>query len=186
MRIGIDLDNTIIDYTEAFLYGARQLKYIPEKWLGQKIELKNLVQSHSDGELKWQKLQGKVYGQWIHHAKLYSGVFRFLWRCRQRDWETIVVSHKTEFGHFDRDKISLRDSAKEFLNSGQIWDSDGEGLLNELRFESTREQKIQTIAELQCDVFIDDLPEVLENNVSPLESRRILFDPVNQHKTTAP
>jgi len=185
MRIGIDLDNTIIDYTEAFLYGARQLKYIPEKWLGQKIELKNFVQSHSDGELKWQKLQGKVYGQWIHHAKLYSGVFRFLWRCRQRDWETIVVSHKTEFGHFDRDKISLRDSAKEFLNSGQIWDSDGEGLLNELRFESTREQKIQTIAELQCDVFIDDLPEVLENNVYPLESRRILFDPVNQYKTTA-
>ena len=185
MRIGIDLDNTIIDYTEAFLYGARQLKYIPEKWLGQKIELKNFVQSHSDGELKWQKLQGKVYGQWIHHAKLYSGVFRFLWRCRQRDWETIVVSHKTEFGHFDRDKISLRDSAKEFLNSGQIWDSDGEGLLNELRFESTREQKIQTIAELKCDVFIDDLPEVLENNVYPLESRRILFDPVNQYKTTA-
>ena len=145
MRIGIDLDNTIIDYTEAFLYGARKLKYIPEKWLGQKIELKNFVQSHSDGELKWQKLQGKVYGQWIHHAKLYSGVFRFLWRCRQRDWETIIVSHKTEFGHFDRDKTSLRDSAKEFLNSGQILDSDGEGLLSELRFESTTSKSVKFI-----------------------------------------
>ena len=106
MRIGIDLDNTIIDYTEAFLFGARQLKLIPEKWKGQKIELKSVVKSHSEGEQKWQKLQGKVYGQWVHHAKLYSGVFRFLWRCHQRGWETIVVSHKTEHGHCDSEKIS--------------------------------------------------------------------------------
>ena len=48
MRIGIDLDNTIIDYTEAFLFGARQLKLIPEKWEGQKIDLKSLVKAHSE------------------------------------------------------------------------------------------------------------------------------------------
>ena len=184
MRIGIDLDNTIIDYTEAFLFGARQLKLIPEKWKGQKIELKSVVKSHSEGEQKWQKLQGKVYGQWVHHAKLYSGVFRFLWRCHQRGWETIVVSHKTEHGHFDSDKISLRDSARDFLLSCQVCESDGEGLLNEIKFESTREQKIQTIDDYQCDVFIDDLPEVLENREFPLETQRILFDPENQYKTT--
>jgi hypothetical protein len=183
MRIGIDLDNTIIDYTEAFLFGARELKLIPEKWKGQKIELKSVIKSHSEGELKWQKLQGKVYGQWIHHAKLYSGVFRFLWRCHQRGWETIVVSHKTEHGHFDSDKISLRDSARDFLLSCQVCESDGEGLLNEIKFESTREQKIQTINDYQCDVFIDDLPEILENREFPLETQRILFDPENQHKT---
>ena len=51
MRIGIDLDNTIIDYTEAFLFGARQLKLIPENWEGQKEDLKQFVQSHSEGEL---------------------------------------------------------------------------------------------------------------------------------------
>jgi hypothetical protein len=184
MRIGIDLDNTIIDYTEAFLFGARELKFIPEKWKGQKIELKSVVKSHSEGELKWQKLQGKVYGQWIHHAKLYSGVFRFLWRSHQRGWETIVVSHKTEHGHFDSDKISLRDSAMEFLLSCQVCESDGEGLLNKIKFESTREQKIQTINDYQCDVFIDDLQEVLENREFPLETQRILFDPEYQYKTT--
>ena len=185
MRIGIDLDNTLIDYTEAFLYGAHQFELIPENWSGQKIELKSLVRSHSKGEQEWQRLQGKVYGHWIHKAKLYSGVFRFLWRCRLRGWETIVVSHKTEYGHFDTDKISLRRAAKRFLQSCQVWESDGSGMLEALRFQTTREKKIQTIKELQCDVFIDDLPEVLGNNGFPNETRRILFDPENRYESAA-
>ena len=182
MIIGIDLDNTVIDYTEAFLFGARQLKLIPKEWTGKKLKLKSLVQSLSEGELQWQKLQGQVYGQWIQHAKLYAGVIRFLFRCRHRGWETVVVSHKTEFGHFDHEKISLRNSAKEFLSYGPIWGPDGERLLNDIKFEPTREQKIQVIKHLQCDVFIDDLPEILENNNFPVDCRRILFDPDKQHK----
>ncbi len=184
MRVGIDLDNTIIDYTEAFSFGAKKLKLIPEKWQGKKKELKKIVQSRSKGEQDWQRLQGQVYGQWISHAKLYSGVFRFLWRCKKRGWETIVVSHKTEYGHFDSNKISLRDSAREFLISSRVFKFGGKDLLNELKFESTREQKIQTIKDLKCDVFIDDLPEVLENNKFPPETRAIIFDPENQYKTT--
>ena len=183
MIIGIDLDNTVIDYTEAFLFGARQLNLIPKEWTGKKLKLKSLVKSLSEGELQWQKLQGHVYGQWIQHAKVYAGVIRFLFRCRHRGWETVVVSHKTEFGHFDHEKISLRNSAKEFLISRQIWAPDGKGLLNDIKFEPTREQKIQVINNLQCDVFIDDLPEIFENNNFPVDSRRILFDPDKQHKT---
>ena len=185
MRIGIDLDNTLIDYTEAFLYGAHQFELIPKNWSGQKIELKSLIRSNSRGEQEWQRLQGKVYGHWIHKAKLYSGVFRFLWRCRLRGWGTTVVSHKTEYGHFDTDKISLRRAAKRFLQSCQVLESDGSGLLKELRFKTTREEKIQTIKELQCDVFIDDLPDVLGNNGFPNGTRRILFDPENRYETAA-
>ncbi len=72
MRIGIDLDNTLIDYTEAFLYVAHQYKFIPENWRGQKLALKSLIRSHFKGEQEWQKLQGKVYGHCIQKAKLYS------------------------------------------------------------------------------------------------------------------
>ena len=183
MRIGIDLDNTLIDYTEAFLYGAHQFELIPENWSGQKIELKSLVRSHSKGGQEWQRLQGKVYGHWIHKAKLYFGVYRFLWRCRRRGWEIIVVSHKTEYGHFDSEKISLHRAARRFLQSCQVWESDGTGLLDELRFNTTREKKIQTIKDLQCDVFIDDLPEVLGNSGFPNETRRILFDPENRYES---
>ena len=38
MRIGIDLDNTIIDYSESFLFGALKLKLIPNNL---KINKKN-------------------------------------------------------------------------------------------------------------------------------------------------
>jgi len=185
MRIGIDLDNTIIDYTEAFLYGAHQHELISENWRGSKKELKGLISSHYKGEQEWQRLQGKVYGEWIHHAKLYSGVFRFLWRCRLRGWTTIVVSHKTKYGHFDPDKISLRKAAIDFLKYYQVWESDGSGLLEVLRFETTREEKIQTITELQCDVFIDDLPEVLVNTNFPSQPQPILFDPEDQYSKSS-
>ncbi len=59
MRIGIDLDNTLIDYTEAFLYGAHQFELIPENWSGQKIELKSLIRSDSKGEKRMAKITRK-------------------------------------------------------------------------------------------------------------------------------
>ena len=86
MLIGIDLDNTLIDYTDAFIHGAHELELVPENWIGHKLELQNYICSSLGGELKWQKLQGKVYGNWIYKAKLFQGAFRFLWRCRQRGW----------------------------------------------------------------------------------------------------
>ena len=138
MRIGIDLDNTLIDYTEAFLYGAQKFELIPENWSGQKLDLKSFILSHYKGDHVWERLQGKVYGQWIHKAKLYSGVYRFLWRCRLRGWKNIVISHKTEYGHFDSKKISLRKAAISFLQSCQVWDSNGSGLVDEIIFNSSR------------------------------------------------
>ena len=184
MRIGIDLDNTLINYTDAFIYGAHRFELIPKNWKGQKLELQEFIRSYSDGEHLWQSLQGKVYGHWIHKAKLFHGAYRFLWRCRQRGWTTIVVSHKTEHGHFDSERISLRDAAKDFLQSCNVWDPDGSGLLEELWFENTRAEKLQTIEKLGCDVFVDDLSEVLGNPAFPQTTRGILFDPTNQHKST--
>jgi hypothetical protein len=41
----------------------------------------------------------------------------------------------------------------------------------------TRAAKIQRIRELRCDVFIDDLPELLLDPQFPAQTRRILFAP---------
>ena len=183
MLIGIDLDNTLINYTDVFIDAAQRFKLIPKNWRGQKLELQEIIRSHSDGEHLWQSLQGKVYGHWIYNAKLFHGAYRFLWRCRQRGWTTIVVSHKTKHGHFDDERISLRDAAKDFLQYCNVWKPDGSGLLKELWFETTREEKLETIEKLRCDIFVDDLSEVLENRAFPKKTRGILFDPNNQHKS---
>jgi hypothetical protein len=47
--------------------------------------------------------------------------------------------------------------------------------------EATREEKIRRIREVGCDVFVDDLPEVLLAEEFPPSTRRILFDPDGSH-----
>ena len=43
------------------------------------------------------------------------------------------------------------------------------------------EQKIAAIGALECEIFVDDLPIVLANEVFPSTCRPILFDPEDFH-----
>ena len=105
MRVGVDLDNTLICYDEPFLAYAHKLQLIPDSWAGKKNEIRQYIMSQTDGEDHWQKLQGLVYSKGILEACLFPGVYRFLWRCNIREITVEVVSHKTEFGHFDKDGV---------------------------------------------------------------------------------
>ena len=42
-------------------------------------------------------------------------------------------------------------------------------------FESTRAEKCKRIAQLGCDLFIDDLEEVFDDAAFPSATRRLLF-----------
>ena len=44
-------------------------------------------------------------------------------------------------------------------------------------FELTKEAKLSRIGDLNCDIFIDDLPEFLLEPMFPIRTKRILFDP---------
>ena len=46
---------------------------------------------------------------------------------------------------------------------------------NKVFFLETKPEKIAKIAELQCDVFIDDLPEILLFEGFPAATQRFLF-----------
>ena len=115
-KIGIDLDNTIISYDKAFQEGAISKGLVDKSCKLLKKGLRDLIRRGPDGETEWQKLQGYVYGEGINEADLFPGVYRFLWRCKQRKIDVEIVSHKTKFGHFDKNETSLRDSATIFLN----------------------------------------------------------------------
>ena len=49
-------------------------------------------------------------------------------------------------------------------------------------FAETREEKLKKIAQLKCDWFIDDLPEIFELHDFPKKTKKILFDPDKNHK----
>ena len=62
LRIGFDLDNTIIDYSDSFKLVAISLGLVPEGWRGNKAETKSFLCKQPEGEKLWMRLQGKVYG----------------------------------------------------------------------------------------------------------------------------
>ena len=132
MRIGIDLDNTIIDYSEAFQYGARKFKYVPNDWEGDKLTIRKTLNSMPEGEKYWRKLQGQVYGNYIHKAKLYKGVKEFL--LSVKNYYIVVVSNKTRYGYNDSKKIELREVPMKFLCSNGIWNKKKKYMIDELFF----------------------------------------------------
>lgn len=172
MRIGIDLDNTIIFYDDAFVAGARERKLISSDFKGTKQQVRNHIRTLENGETQWQTLQGYVYGKGISNASLFPGVMEFIQKASGAGHELFIVSHKTEFGHFDPDKVNLREAALAFLETQAIF---GHIPRENISFHATREAKIQKIANLSLDCFIDDLIEVFEEKQFPHATKRILF-----------
>jgi len=176
-RIGIDFDNTLVSYDQLFTQTAKAERLIPDDFRGGKAAVRELIRRLDGGEEKWQRLQGKVYGGQMGSASLFEGAARFLARCSRRtDTSIFIISHKTEFGHFDASGINLRAVACDWMNRHGFFDQGGLNLAHDaIYFESTREEKVERIARLDCTHFIDDLEEVLGHPRFPAGVKRILF-----------
>jgi hypothetical protein len=178
MRIGLDFDNTIVGYDAAFLAAARAAGMVEASFSGGKRDVRDRLRAGPDGERRWQLLQGRVYGAHMGTAALIDGVAEFVARAHARGDELVIVSHKTQFGHGDPERIDLRQTARSWMRRNGFFVAEGLGLdEGAVFFESTREEKIARIAKLSPAAFVDDLPEVLDAPEFPAGVRRILFDP---------
>ena len=178
MKIGIDLDNTIISYDVAFRVAASDRGLISDNYKYTKQELSKKIKNRKNGELEWQRLQGYVYGRGIKKANLFPGVYRFLWRCFNRGITVEIVSHKTEYGHFDKEKHSLRQAAIEFLCEHGVLGrgtEDNNKLIYKVTFADTQQDKIDYISRNGFDYFVDDL-EVIVNSKQLAKVKTILFN----------
>jgi hypothetical protein len=186
-RIGIDLDNTLINYDRVFRTFAQERGLIDADFAGGKDEVRQAIRALADGELAWQRLQGAVYGRGVRDAVLFEGADVFLQRARERGCEVVIVSHKTEFGHYDPERINLRDAALEWMETKGFFREDGFAIPSEnVAFAATRSEKITAICDLDVSFFIDDLPEVLEDSGFPGTVTGILFMPGTGASTTYP
>jgi len=177
MNIGIDFDNTIASYDKLFHEVALDEDYIDRSWDGSgKTKLRNYLRSQPDGEKTWMKLQGLVYGKYMHCAEMMPGVANFILSCKLRNHKVFIVSHKTEYGHYDLERISLRKEALKWMKSNRFFDSEYFGIdKKNVFFAETREEKVEKIAHLKCNWFIDDLPDVFKENHFPSKTKKILF-----------
>ena len=186
MIIGIDLDNTIIDYRNAFWHTALSKGIYTDRHknsfsnnhgqIPNKNEIKNYLILEEDGNYKWESLQGQVYGQYIHNAGIYPGVGNFLIHCKVRGVKVFIISHKTEFGHHDKSQTPLRKAALNFLEEKNLLSGEFGIQRENIYFFDTRQEKVAKVAKLKCDYFIDDLYEVFLEPNFPENTIKILFD----------
>jgi hypothetical protein len=179
LRIGIDFDNTIACYGDAFHAAALERGVIPAnlpKW-------KNAVRDHLNGSGRkdaFTELQGCVYGARMDLVAPYPGVAEFISAARASGHELFVVSHKTRYPIVGA-RYDLHEAARGFLDAWQL--TGGTMVRREhVHFEVTKEQKVARAAALDLDVFIDDLPEILALPGFPPGMRRVLFDPDSLHR----
>ncbi len=171
MRIGIDLDNTLADYRRPLerlchLHGVVAVQADP------KLALRDELRARGE-EHEWTRLQGELYGPLMREAELFAGAAETIRHWKTAGCEVCVVSHRTKHP-FVGEKHDLHAFARQWI---------GEQPLDVayLFFEETKEAKLARITSLRCDVFIDDLPEILLHPRFPGGARKILFDPGLSH-----
>ncbi len=72
--IGVDFDNTIINYDELMYNLALERGLIDSHIKKQKKSIRDQIRSLPEGEKAWQHLQASVYGHKIREAQLIAGV----------------------------------------------------------------------------------------------------------------
>ena len=169
-RIGVDLDNTIIDYSLAYEVIGRQFEFETE--LLDRESIRNHLQLQGDG-IEWQRFQSLLYTEGLISAQPANGVREFFELCRLLQIEVSIVSHKTIQTPKFFGARNLRQPAIEWLEEhllvSDLVDSDY------LHFCSTQLEKVYTINGLGCELFVDDLLEVLVNPELSSEICRVLY-----------
>jgi len=175
-RIGIDFDNTIAGFDDVFASAAVELGLLDPGYAGSKKEVRDAIRRQPDGDEKWIRLQGHVYGARMADARLIDGVDEFLKSCRQMGIEVCIVSHKTRYGHFDPRRIDLHKVARTWMATHGFFEADGFGIdPGNVYFEPTHAAKIERIRAINCTHFVDDLEECLRNPDFPAGVVRYLY-----------
>tara|TARA_B110001450_G_scaffold252322_1_gene273914 strand:- start:9188 stop:9778 length:591 start_codon:yes stop_codon:yes gene_type:complete len=165
-KIGIDLDNTLIDYSIPInFFSSKILKR--NKTSKDKIK-KYLIKNF--GENKWTEAQEEIYGNLILKAKLFSFCRACLKFLNSEKFDIYIISHKTKKSEFSL-KYDLRKQARIWIKKNL------KGLIKEknVYFCDTIEQKVRLINQNKFIYFIDDLPKILLHKKIEKKSFKILF-----------
>lgn len=170
MLIGIDLDNTIINYNNIYK------SLLDKKYSNSKINYKNILKKklQSISLNEWTNIQGKIYGKYISKAKINNGFINFLnfVKKNKKDIEIVIISHKTKYPIIGK-KYDLHKSAINFLNKKIKFFSFK--INKNIYFENTINGKINRIRKLDCDIFIDDLEKILTHKNFPEYTEKVLY-----------
>jgi hypothetical protein len=176
MRIGLDFDNTIACYDGVFHAAALERALIPADLPADKTSVRDHLRSLGR-DAEFTELQGYVYGARMQLVSCYPGLEDVVRAAHAQGHEVCIVSHKTRTP-FAGPAYDLHSAAREFLIARELIGTAAAQIgADRVFFELTKEEKVARIAALKCDVFVDDLPEILAMGGYPPGLRPILFDP---------
>jgi len=175
MHIGIDFDNTIVCYDDVFYKAAVEKKLIPAAFSPSKTQIRDFFRAEQR-ETEWTELQGYVYGARMDLAQPFPGVSAFFAHCQEHNIQISIVSHKTKHPYLGT-QYDLHSAARKWLLQQPFFHDK-----IDLFFELTLQEKLRRIGQTECDAFIDDLPELLNEPNFPQKPRKILFDPGNLYQ----
>ena len=167
---GFDLDNTLINYSEAVAEFCR-INSLP---LCNDIgNLKVMLRKFSDSDHEWQLAQSWLYTSGLEFAQLGLGSIDLISYLTQKGYHLYIVSHKTSHTPKFCGQIPLHDLANNWIRKSALssYFRDPERIY----FEPTRKAKIGVIRKLSLDYFVDDLEEVFEDPNFPSHTKRILI-----------
>ncbi len=177
MIIGIDFDNTIINYDQLIYSLALQKSFIPPATNQNKKDIRDTIRKLPNGDLKWQEIQAQAYGDFISHAILNPGIQEFFQLCHQQNIPYYIISHKTKYSNLYKTGTDLQKAALNWMAEQKLFNTQTGLTTQQIYFEPTQEQKIARIKILNCTHFIDDLEETFQFPTFPKETKKILYNP---------
>ena len=167
---GFDLDNTLIDYSEAV---AEFCKINSLPLCNDIGNLKLMLRKFSDSDHEWQLAQSWLYTSGLEFAQLGLGSIDLISYLSQKGYHLYIVSHKTSHTPKFCGQVPLHDLANNWIRKSALssYFKDPERIY----FEPTRKAKVGIIRKLSLDYFVDDLEEVFEEPNFPSHTKRILI-----------
>lgn len=169
-RLGLDLDNTLIDYTVS----CKSLA--PNFGINKSSATRDLIRSHlrhPDNDEEWQRFQSLLYTDGLDSAQPAPGAVELIRGCKNRGLEVFIVSHKTKSGPERFGARNLRAPALQWLTKHNLVPN----LIpkHHVFFTDSVDAKVESIANLRLDVFVDDLPELLSHPKWPSSTLGLRF-----------
>lgn len=181
MHIGLDFDNTIVSYDKLFHKIALEKNIIPMDFALDKLAIRDHLRNINQ-ELTWTALQGEVYGARMQEAEIFPDLLNFITKLQAKGHQFTIVSHKTKHPYLGP-RYDLHTAARQWIAQHLV--NDLSPLFNEKNtfFELTKESKLARIQQINCDIFIDDLPEILLDKEFSQHIKRLLFDPKKHYSS---
>lgn len=177
LKIGIDIDNTILDFGEPIRRASLEI-------LGINLE-KNATKSSSAYRIRelvgndvWTELQGYVYAEYSTYASTFQGALATISTLRAHRKEVSLISHKTRRPASGRE-VDLHHWTYSTLKRTGVLEavlSDFTAQERPITLCESLEEKIGEISSQGCEVFIDDLAKVLELLPSDIRKIHIFCD----------